>query len=100
MTPGCTSTENSASDLRCASAKALTCAIAKSMSRLTAAGTSAARRSISARVSTISPSQPSSFFAYARTAASPFLPISASISVTTFCAVAVSVSGVFAAFFR
>jgi hypothetical protein len=81
-------------------AKSLTCRIAKSMSRRTCGGTSAARRSISARPSTMSPSQPSRRLAYVRTASSPCAPISASISLTTFCAVAVSLSGVLVAFFR
>ena len=48
MSPGWTSIENSRIDSRCASAKRRTCAVAKSMSRLTAAGMSRVRRSISA----------------------------------------------------
>src|SRR5436190_255680 len=69
------------------------------MSRLTEAGSWAAQRSISCCVTMMSPLHLSSFSAYSRTAASPRRSISASISSTTLRALAVSVSGVFVAFF-
>ena len=58
------------------------------------------RRSTSAGVTTISPDHWSSFAAYARTAASPFVSISASIPATTSRAAVVSVSAVLVARLR